>query len=81
MKRILIEYNMSEPYIWKRPNFESLRKKEIYHQFLDNGWIGEGTDPSLQEFIMNLSGCLQDSIDTISPGIYKRNKSNKRWGD
>ncbi|WP_189655298.1 type I restriction enzyme HsdR N-terminal domain-containing protein [Bacillus sp. HNG] len=75
-----LEYNMNEPYIWERPNFEFLRKKEIYQQFLDNVWIGEGTDPSLQEFIMNLSGCLQDSRDTIPPGIYQGVKVIKDGG-
>jgi hypothetical protein len=66
-----LEYDMSEPIVWERPSFETLSNHQTYQHFLDMGWIGEGTDISLQGFIMNLSGCLQDSGNLIIPGCYE----------
>ncbi|MFP3391784.1 type I restriction enzyme HsdR N-terminal domain-containing protein [Brevibacillus sp. SIMBA_040] len=66
-----LHYDRSEPYVWKRPSFGSLSANVTYINFVGMGWIGEGTDAVLQGFIMNLSGCLQDSVELINPGYYE----------
>lgn len=67
-----LEYDLTPPYIWKRPIFEKLKLDETYQEFMESGWIGEDTRASLRPFIMNLLGCFQDTSVMIDPYNYDK---------
>lgn len=52
---------------WKRPDFSELTSKNTIKEFLEYGWIGEGTDGYLYPLIINLAGFLQDTSVKFSP--------------
>lgn len=64
-----LQFDYEEQLEWERPKFSEIFGGKVANEFIEQGWIGEGTDITLYPFIINLAGFLLDDTNRLPPQV------------